>query len=86
VKAGHATIKVFMTYGRIKLDDMQLLDVLYAARENQALVCVHAENHARTLMCAGMVRLQAFNLAQRQHQPHEQRRGFKIADKLGLIL
>jgi dihydropyrimidinase len=46
VKAGHATIKVFMTYDRIRLDDMQLLDVLYAARENQALVCVHAENHA----------------------------------------
>jgi dihydropyrimidinase len=46
VKAGHATIKVFMTYDRIKLDDMQLLDVLHAARENQALVCVHAENHA----------------------------------------
>src|SRR6516225_7550996 len=46
VKAGHATIKVFMTYDRIKLDDMQLLDVLYAARENRALVCVHAENHA----------------------------------------
>src|SRR5262245_40656142 len=35
-----------MTYDRIKLDDMQLLDVLYAARENRALVCVHAENHA----------------------------------------
>jgi dihydropyrimidinase len=46
VKAGHATIKVFMTYDRIKLDDMQMLDVLYAARENGALVCVHAENHA----------------------------------------
>src|SRR6266850_5803900 len=46
VKAGHATIKVFMTYDRIRLDDMQLLDVLYAARENRALVCVHAENHA----------------------------------------
>ena len=30
VKAGHATIKVFMTYDRIKLDDMQLLDVLQA--------------------------------------------------------
>ena len=46
VKAGHATIKVFMTYDRIKLDDMQLLDVLQAARDNRALVCVHAENHA----------------------------------------
>jgi dihydropyrimidinase len=46
VKAGHSTIKVFMTYDLIKLDDVQLLDVLYAARENSALVCVHAENHA----------------------------------------
>jgi dihydropyrimidinase len=46
VKAGHATIKVFMTYDLIKLDDMQLLDVLQAARDNRALVCVHAENHA----------------------------------------
>lgn len=46
VKAGHSSIKVFMTYDRIRLDDMQLLDVLYAARENRALVCVHAENHA----------------------------------------
>src|SRR5215470_2542568 len=39
VKAGHASIKVFMTYDRIKLDDMQLLDVLHAARESRALVC-----------------------------------------------
>jgi dihydropyrimidinase len=46
VNAGHASIKVFMTYDRIKLDDAQMLDVLYAARENHALVCVHAENHA----------------------------------------
>jgi dihydropyrimidinase len=46
VRAGHATIKVFMTYDRLKLDDMQLLDVFYAARESGALVCVHAENHA----------------------------------------
>jgi len=46
VRAGHASIKVFMTYDLLKLDDAQLLDVLYAARENQALVCVHAENHA----------------------------------------
>jgi len=36
VKAGHATIKVFMTYDRIKLDDMQLLDVLYAGARLRA--------------------------------------------------
>jgi dihydropyrimidinase len=34
-----------MTYDRLRLDDEQILDVLMAARENRALVCVHAENH-----------------------------------------
>ena len=45
VRDGHASIKVFMTYDRIKLDDEQMLDVLAAARDNGAFVCVHAENH-----------------------------------------
>ena len=45
VREGHASIKVFMTYDRIKLDDEQMLDVLAAARDNGAFVCVHAENH-----------------------------------------
>jgi dihydropyrimidinase len=36
VKDGHATIKVFMTYDRIKLDDMQLLDVLAASGSSRA--------------------------------------------------
>jgi dihydropyrimidinase len=34
-----------MTYDLIKVDDEPLLDVLLTARENRALVCVHAENH-----------------------------------------
>src|SRR5947209_13992655 len=45
IKAGHASLKVFMTYDRLRVDDVQLLDVLMAARENRALVLVHAENH-----------------------------------------
>lgn len=45
VKAGHASLKVFMTYDRLRVDDEQLLDVLAVARENRAFVCVHAENH-----------------------------------------
>ncbi len=53
VRAGHASIKVFMTYDLLKVDDEQLLDVLLAARENKALVCVHAENHG---MIAWMVK------------------------------
>jgi dihydropyrimidinase len=45
VQAGHSSIKVFMTYDRLRLDDEKLLDVLMSARECKALVCVHAENH-----------------------------------------
>lgn len=45
VEAGHTSLKVFMTYDRLKLDDEQMLDVLSAARDNGAFVCVHAENN-----------------------------------------
>ncbi|MEO1091693.1 MAG: dihydropyrimidinase [Pseudomonadota bacterium] len=45
VAAGHASLKIFLTYDRIRLDDHQALDVLAAARRLGCLVCVHAENH-----------------------------------------
>src|SRR5258708_6199215 len=45
VRAGHASLKLFMTYDRLKVDDEQLLNVLQSARDNHAMVCVHAENH-----------------------------------------
>jgi dihydropyrimidinase len=45
IAEGHASIKVFMTYDLIKVDDEPLLDLLLTARRNRALVCVHAENH-----------------------------------------
>jgi dihydropyrimidinase len=45
VRLGHGSIKLFMTYDRLKVDDEMLLDVLLAARKAGALVCVHAENH-----------------------------------------
>jgi len=45
IRAGHGSIKVFMTYEKTKVDDEQLLDVLLAARQHKALVCVHAENN-----------------------------------------
>ena len=53
IAEGHASIKVFMTYDLIKVDDEPLLDLLLTARENAALVCVHAENHG---MIAWMAR------------------------------
>jgi dihydropyrimidinase len=45
INSGHASVKLFMTYDRLRVQDEQALDVLLTARENRALVCVHAENH-----------------------------------------
>jgi dihydropyrimidinase len=42
---GHSTLKVFMTYDLLNVGDEKLLDILLAARQSRALVCVHAENH-----------------------------------------
>jgi dihydropyrimidinase len=58
VRAGHASLKVFLTYDRLKIDDEQLLDVLEAARSHGLMVCVHAENH-------GMIRWMGRRLAER---------------------
>jgi dihydropyrimidinase len=69
VKDGHASIKVFMTYERIKLDDEQVLNVLQAARDNGAFVCVHAENHGmisfmvKRLLAHGMTTPAAFGMS-----------------------
>ncbi len=45
IAEGHSSIKLFMTYDKLKVEDETLLDVLEVAREQRALVCVHAENH-----------------------------------------
>jgi dihydropyrimidinase len=45
IRQGHGSIKVFMTYDLLQVRDEPFLDVLITARENQALVAVHAENH-----------------------------------------
>jgi dihydropyrimidinase len=45
IKRGHSSIKIFMTYDRLKVDDEPLLDILLAARQSGALLCAHAENH-----------------------------------------
>src|SRR6266576_1289014 len=45
VRQGHSSIKIFMTYDRLKIDDEPLLDILVSARESGALLCAHAENH-----------------------------------------
>lgn len=45
IEAGHRSIKIFMTYDRVRLLDEQVLDVMMAARKHGAMVCAHAENH-----------------------------------------
>lgn len=60
VETGHASLKVFMTYDLLKLDDEQMLDVLSTARKYGAFVCVHAENH-------GMIRWLTNSLLEHGH-------------------
>jgi dihydropyrimidinase len=45
IRQGHGSIKIFMTYDLLKIDDEPLLDILAAAREGGAMLCAHAENH-----------------------------------------
>jgi dihydropyrimidinase len=45
VAEGITSLKVYMTYNRLRLADEQLLDVLAAARRLGALTMIHAENH-----------------------------------------
>ncbi|MCB2056280.1 MAG: dihydropyrimidinase, partial [Geminicoccaceae bacterium] len=45
VRDGHASLKCFLTYDRLRVHDEQFLDVLAAARAQGCMVCVHAENH-----------------------------------------
>ncbi|MDB5511272.1 MAG: hyuA [Enterovirga sp.] len=42
---GHGSVKAFMTYDRLRMQDEQMLDLMLAARSGGAMVCVHAENH-----------------------------------------
>jgi dihydropyrimidinase len=45
IRDGITSVKVYMTYDPLKLDDYQLLDVLAVAGREGALVMIHAENH-----------------------------------------
>jgi dihydropyrimidinase len=44
VAEGYTSFKVYMTYDDIKLTDRQMLDALAAARREQAMLMIHAEN------------------------------------------
>ena len=44
IAEGYTSFKIYMTYDELKLADRQIIDVLAVAREEGALVMVHAEN------------------------------------------
>jgi dihydropyrimidinase len=60
IREGITSLKVYMTYDQMKLEDAQLLDVLALARQERALVMVHAENH-------DMIKWLAQRLVERGH-------------------
>ena len=60
IRDGITSLKVYMTYDALKLDDYQLLDVMATAGEHGALVMMHAENH-------DMIRWIAHRLLERGH-------------------
>jgi dihydropyrimidinase len=61
IREGITSLKVYMTYNALKLDDAQLLDVMVLAGSEGALVMIHAENH-------DMIRWIAQRLLDRGHK------------------
>ncbi len=45
IRNGYTSVKVYMTYEKLRLDDYQMLQVLELAKHEGALTMVHAENH-----------------------------------------
>jgi dihydropyrimidinase len=44
IREGYSSFKIYMTYDDLKLDDLQILDVLAVARAHGAMAMIHAEN------------------------------------------
>jgi len=61
IRDGISSLKVYMTYDKLKLDDYQLLEVMAVAGREGALVMMHAENH-------DMIRWIAGRLLERGHK------------------
>jgi dihydropyrimidinase len=66
VAEGVTSLKVYMTYERLRLGDEQLLEVLAAARRLGALTMIHAENHGMIAWLSSRL-LQAGATAPRYH-------------------
>jgi dihydropyrimidinase len=73
-RAGHGSLKVFLTYDRLRVEDVQFLEVLEAARTHGLMVCVHAENHGM-ITWMGKKLLAGGYRAPRYHVPSHPRLG-----------
>ena len=73
-RSGHGSLKVFLTYDRLRVEDAQFLDVLEAARSHGQMVCVHAENHGM-ITWIGKKLLQGGYREPRYHVPSHPRLG-----------
>ena len=73
-RAGHGSLKVFLTYDRLRVEDAQFLEVLDAARSHGLMVCVHAENHGM-ITWMGKRLLAGGYRAPRYHVPSHPRLG-----------
>jgi dihydropyrimidinase len=73
-RSGHGSLKVFLTYDRLRVEDTQFLDVLDAARRHGLMVCVHAENHGM-ITWMGKRLLAGGYRAPRYHVPYHPRLG-----------
>lgn len=45
LRGGFPSFKVFMVYDGMRLNDRELMEILQIAKDNNGLVCVHAENY-----------------------------------------
>jgi dihydropyrimidinase len=73
-RSGHGSLKVFLTYDRLRIEDAQFLDILDAARRDGLMVCVHAENHGM-ITWMGRRLLARGHRAPRYHVPSHPRLG-----------
>lgn len=61
IASGLRSVKIFMTYPKNRVGDAEILKILECVKQNNALLCVHAENHdaivhlTAALLAAGKV-------------------------------
>ena len=75
IREGHGSLKVFMTYDKIGLTTRSCSTCDRRARENRALVCVHAENHGMIAWMSSAARPRPPGAKYHALEPSARRRG-----------